>query len=189
MNFLRDGSGPFATFLDDLGIPWEWWEPPGCSGAAYLDRLGLLGPSLLLVHGVHLEADDRALLAERGAPLCLCPRSNLHIEGTLPDVPALLEAGVQLCLGTDSLASNADLDVLGEVVALMRAFPEVDPSRWLDLATRGGAEALGLPHLGTLEAGKSPGLLLLDVAELEALVAPPRRTWICAPGAPHDVGA
>jgi len=182
-DFLRDGSGDLATFLDDLGVPWQGWEPPGCSGATYLERLGLLGPDLLLVHGVHLDAADRALIAARGAPLCLCPRSNLHIEGRLPDVPALLEAGVPLCLGTDSLASNADLDVLGEVGSLMRAFPEIPPGLWLDLATRGGAEALGLESFGRLQVGASPGLLLLEVDTVEALVRPPRRQWICGPAA------
>jgi cytosine/adenosine deaminase-related metal-dependent hydrolase len=180
--FLRDGTGAFAAVLDGLGIPWTWFTPPGCTGAAYLDRLGLLGPELLLVHGVHLTHADRALIAERGAPLCLCPRSNLHIEGGLPDVPALLDAGVALCLGTDSLASNADLDVLGEVSSLMKAFPEVNPGTWLDLATRGGASALQLEGLGEIAVGRSPGLVLLEISALEALIEPPSRRWVWAPG-------
>ncbi len=168
------GDGPYPAFMDAAGIDWRWAELPRASPVAWLDALGVLGPDLLAVHGVHLSAADRALLAARGSALCLCPRSNLHIGGRLPDVPALLDAGVALCLGTDSLASCDSLDVLADVAVLRASFPSVDPTTWLQLATRGGAVALGL-ELGRIEVGRRPGLVLLEGVEGGDFVEAPSR--------------
>ncbi len=179
--FLADGTGPAAAMLDRMGLDWSWWEPPGMTPVAWLDSLGVLGPQLLLVHGVHLTPDDRALVAQSGSPLCLCPRSNLHIGGRLPDVPALIEAGIPLALGTDSLASSPDLDVLSEVPVLAEAFPDVPIERWLAMATSGGASALNLPWAGALEVGRAPGLLWVDTPEPPAIPHAPRR-WLEPPG-------
>jgi cytosine/adenosine deaminase-related metal-dependent hydrolase len=160
--FVRDGSGAWAHFLDRAGVDWRWWQAPGGTPVEMLDQLGVLGPDLLLVHGVHLTPRDRSLLAKSGTPLVLCPRSNEHIGGELPDVPALLRTGVRLALGTDSLGSCPDLDVLGDAALLREAFPDVDPVVWLQLATRGGAEALALDLLGGIAVGKKPGLVLFE---------------------------
>jgi cytosine/adenosine deaminase-related metal-dependent hydrolase len=185
LDFLRDGTGSYADFMDELGVPWRWWEPPGLTPVAYLDNLGVLGPGMLLVHGVHASWSDRQIISKRGSPLCLCARSNAYIGGRLPDVPALMEAGVRLCLGTDSLASNTDLDIMGEVALLMETFPDLDAGIWLELATRGGASALQLDHLGEIAVGRCPGLLLLKgIADPSELTVPPERTWICRPGVP-----
>jgi len=183
--FLSSGEGKFAAFLDGLGIDWRWFEPPGLSGVGYLDALGLLGPGLLAVHGVHLSGLDRATLASSNTPLCLCPRSNLHIGGQLPDVVGLLQAGVSLCLGTDSLASSPDVDVLAEIPVLAAAFPSVPVEVWVGLCTADGAAALGLESLGRIAPGSRPGLLLLDgcpsIHALSESVAYARR-WLVEPG-------
>ncbi len=150
--FIAEGAGPLADFLDRIGRDWSWWKAEGRSPVAHLDALGVLGPDLLLVPGVLLTEADRRLMAARGATLCLCPRSNLHIGGVLPDVPALLDAGVRLALGTDSAASCPDLHVYNEVSALVDAFPDVPPEVWLRAVTSGGADALRLPG-GRLGAG------------------------------------
>jgi cytosine/adenosine deaminase-related metal-dependent hydrolase len=97
--------------------------------------------------------------------VCLCPRSNLHIGGRLPDVPALLESGVRLCLGTDSLASSPTLDVLDEVQVLREAFPAVGDERWLRMATEGGAEALGRADLGRFRIGDRSGAVVVTFGE------------------------
>jgi len=155
------GEGPIVAFVDGLGLDWRWWDLPRCSPIAWLDRLGVLGPDLLLVHGVHLSAADIALVRTSGAPLCLCPRSNLHIGGQLPDVPALLAAGIPLALGTDSLASCADLDVLGEVRTLHGAFPAVPIETWLRAATEGGARALRF-GVGEIAVGAAARMVWID---------------------------
>ena len=97
---------------------------------------------------------------------------------------SLIDAGVALCLGTDSLASNDDLDVLAEIPELARSFPEVPVGRWLDMATRGGARALQTSW-GSITPGQAPGLVLLDgVEHVDALADTPpgTRTWVARPG-------
>ncbi|MEZ4316851.1 MAG: amidohydrolase family protein [Myxococcota bacterium] len=178
--FLADGSGPQGPRLDGWGLEWRSWEPPGLTPTGWLASLDLLGPGLLLVHGVHLTPADLALVAASGSPLCLCPRSNLHIGGRLPDVPALIAASVPLALGTDGLGSTPDLDVLSEIPVLQRAFPEVPVERFVAMATSGGADALRLPWAGRLEVGRAPGLLLIDGPPVSLCTAP--RRWLEPPG-------
>ncbi len=182
IRFLRDGTGAWASFLDRAGIDWRWWTAPGGSPVELLSELGVLGPDLLLVHGVHLTPQDRALIARSGATVVLCPRSNRHIHGNLPEAAALVDNGVHIALGTDSLASSPDLDVLGEIPVLGAAFPSVDPLVWLRAATEGGAQALRF-GAGRLEVGTSPGLLLLEnVERAEQLVdRAPARRWLMRP--------
>jgi aminodeoxyfutalosine deaminase len=181
--FLRSGEGAWAKLLDRMGLDWRWFEAPGCSPVEYLDAMGVLGPELLVVHGVHLSNKDRHLLAQRRATLVCCPRSNLYISGDLPDLPALIAEGVALAIGTDSLASCPDLDPLGCVHTLADAFPAVDPVALLHAATAGGADALRLEHLGRIAVGKTPGLVLLrELTDANALrdAVPVRQVLVAA---------
>jgi cytosine/adenosine deaminase-related metal-dependent hydrolase len=186
--FVASGQGPFAQLMKDLGVDWDWWEPVGMSPVAYLDALGLLGSRSLLVHGVSLSGPDFQFIADRLATLCLCPRSNRWIGGVLPDVLACVEAGIRLCVGTDSLASNSSLDVMEEVVELGQAFPGLPMETWLSAVTENGAAVLANPWLGRIELGCSPGLLwLADTPAPESLRAglPPRREWLVKPRGYH----
>jgi cytosine/adenosine deaminase-related metal-dependent hydrolase len=184
---LLHGEGPWAAILERLGVP-RGSRTPGMSPVAYLASLGAFqGPRPpLLVHMVHASADDRALARRFNAPVVLCPRSNLHIGGQLPDVPALLAEGLTLALGTDSLASTPDLGLWGEMRALAQAFPSVAASVWLKAATTGGAKALGLAALGTLTPGARPGVLRADIAAggdpVASLVhTSPSLQWVAKP--------
>ena len=183
-DFLMRGEGTYAEWLDALGVSWRHLDVPGCDPVSYLARLGVLGGGQMVVHGVDLRPKEQRALAQSGSPLCLCPRSNLWIGGRLPDVPGLLDAGVRLCLGTDSLASCDSLDVLEEIPVLAEAFPDIPVGVWLDMATRGGADALGIPW-GRLQEGRAPGLVLLhDVGEIGQLKdpTPMARSWLAEPG-------
>jgi cytosine/adenosine deaminase-related metal-dependent hydrolase len=182
---LRDGTGAWPAMLAAMGIA-PPAKAPGKSPVDYLAGLGAFDGAAppLLVHMVCAGADDRRLAREAGATVVLCPRSNLHIVGRLADVPALLEDGVALALGTDSLASAPDLSLWGEMATLAGHFPAVPAARWLEAATRGGAQAIGLPAHGTLSPGKRPGVLdvLVDdlAAPVESLVRDPTPTlrWV-----------
>ena len=182
--FLRDGSGPIARWLDALGRRWRDLPPAGCDAIALLDRLGVLGPGVLLVHGIHLRPDALRRAARSGAALVTCPRSNLTIEGSLPDLRTWLAAGGRLALGTDSLASSPDLDVLGEIPVLARAFPEIPAGVWLDAATAGGAAAAWPGRgRGRIAVGQAPGLLVLDAGTPADLTrSAPDRAWGVRPG-------
>lgn len=157
---LRDGSGAWPVVLERLGVA-AGSRTPRMNPVAYLASLGAFeGPfPPLLVHMVHAGDEDRALAARHRATAVLCPRSNLHVGGALPDVPALLAAGVPLAVGTDSLASSPTACVWGELATLASAFPDVPRATWLQAATQGGAHALQLPALGALSPGARPGLL------------------------------
>ncbi|MCB2192753.1 MAG: amidohydrolase family protein [Deltaproteobacteria bacterium] len=102
-----------------------------------------LDRNTLLVHGVQLTSDEVAQVAAARASLCLCPRSNLGLTGGLAPVEKLLAAGVNLALGTDSLASSPSLSLWEEMAALMAVKPSLDPEAVLTMATVGGAHALG----------------------------------------------
>ena len=183
--WLRDGDGPAADALDALGRDWRWWTPPGVDAAAHLDALGVLGPGLLLVHAVFVSPADRRLIVDRGSPVCFCPRSNLHVSGVLPDATAWWRAGATLLLGTDSLASSPDLDVLAEIAPLLAAHPAVPADVWLAAVTHTAADALGLAVVGAVEPGRAPGLLQLDLGRPDDLrLGPPARRWLLPPAPP-----
>jgi cytosine/adenosine deaminase-related metal-dependent hydrolase len=182
---LRDGSGRWPALLAGMGVD-PSTRVPRKSPVAYLASLGAFETPTppLLVHMVHADAADRQLARDAGATVVLCPRSNLHIGGRLPDVGALITEGLQLAIGTDSLASAPDLSLWAEMATLAAHFPAVRASQWLGAATRGGARALGLPGFGALTPGARPGVLdvLVDdvVAPLESLVrdSTPTLRWV-----------
>lgn len=185
---LRDGSGRWPALLAGMGVD-PATRVPRKSPVAYIASLGAFQTETppLLVHMVHASDDDRRIAREAGATVVLCPRSNLHIGGRLPDVGALLADGLAIAVGTDSLASTPDLSLWAEMATLTAHFPAVPAARWLDAATRGGARALGIRGAGTLAPGARPGVLdvLVDDehAPLESLVRAPSPTlrWVARP--------
>jgi cytosine/adenosine deaminase-related metal-dependent hydrolase len=114
------------------------------------------------VHLTDARAEELAIVAEKGAPVVLCPRSNLHIEMKLPPLLAVRAAGLEASLGTDSLASNASLDVLAEAKALADRFPSVPAWELVKMATWNGARALDRNDLGRLAKGARPGVLAVE---------------------------
>lgn len=160
---LEAGEGPVVEWLsrqlriDATSLPWPRQGP-----FATADALGALAPHVLLVHLTDARPDELGLVAQRGAPVVLCPRSNLTIEAQLPPLLAVLQAGIAPALGTDSLASNASLDVLAEARALHDRFPTVPGWELVRMATSNGAKALGRADLGALAPGLRPGLVAVD---------------------------
>ncbi|MAG56301.1 MAG: hypothetical protein CMJ83_08430 [Planctomycetes bacterium] len=142
----------------------------GMTPVAYLDQLGILGPDVVAAHGVQATADDIEILAGTGTWIVHCPTSNLKLAEGIAPVAAMLDAGVNVALGTDSAASTGKLDLFEE----MRTFVHVQrgaarrteglsASVAIDLATRAGAAALGLGDVtGTLEAGKAADVILIE---------------------------
>jgi cytosine/adenosine deaminase-related metal-dependent hydrolase len=165
-----DGSVPEWLLARAKQSP-EW---PMSPLFAYADSLGALSPSVLLVHLTEARADELALVAAKGAPVVLCPRSNLHIEMKLPPLLAVRAAGIEAALGTDSLASNASLDVLAEAKALADRFPGVPAWELVKMATWNGARALDRPDLGRIAKGSRPGVLAIE-ADVAALSSPAAR--------------
>ena len=143
---------------------------------ARLHRLGLVNPQLLAVHAVHLESHDIALLAKYGASVAHCPTSNLKLASGIAPLAALLDAGVNIGIGTDGAASNNRLDMFAEMrlAALLAkgasGRAEVLPAHAaLHAATLGGARALGLDHrIGSIMPGKCADLAAVDLGRIES---------------------
>ena len=139
----------------------------GLRPVAHADRLGLLRPGTILAHVVDVDADEMALLARRGVSVVHNPSSNMRLASGVAPVPAMLDAGVRLALGSDGAASNNRLNMfteMGRAALLHKAAgdPETMPARTvLDMATRGGAAALGSDG-GVLAVGRPADCIALD---------------------------
>jgi cytosine/adenosine deaminase-related metal-dependent hydrolase len=157
---IEQGDGPVVAWLDArLRSGMDWPRVPLFD---YARSLGALASEVLLVHLTNAREDELRAVAASGASVVLCPRSNLYIEGKLPPLLAARTAGVTAALGTDSLASNASLDVLAEARALADRFPAVPARELLTMATWNGARALGREDLGRIAKGARPGLVAID---------------------------
>ena len=140
-----------------------------------LAQLDLLGPRFIAVHMTQLDDEEIEFFARFGGSIAHCPESNLKLASCFCPVSRLLDAGVNVALGTDGPASNNDLDILGEMktAALLakgvagdaRAVPAATALR---MATLNGARALGLDQeIGSLEIGKSADIAALNLSEIE----------------------
>lgn len=157
---LASGTGPLAAVAARVAVG---FEAPGTSAVRYLDALGVLDGALA-IHCVKVDADDAALLAAKTRGVAVCPRSNAYLGNGAPPVELLLAYGVTLGLGTDSLASNADLDLFEEARALARIAPTLTAEKIVAIMTLGGAKALGVEgDFGTLERGKQADLAIFEV--------------------------
>jgi cytosine/adenosine deaminase-related metal-dependent hydrolase len=156
-DFVFDTSGPLA---DEL-FPFIGWEqfltlPRRCSSTELLDRHGLLTLATLAVHCVHVNLADVHILKQRGVSVCLCPRSNDRLDVGRAPLALFKKLHIPLALGTDSLASNDSISLWDEMRFALDFFQEeLSPFEVFQMATSGGAAALGLSSsLGSLQTGK-----------------------------------
>ena len=167
-DLLRSGSGAMYENRKRSGMS----TPPvtGESSLKYfLDRLadvkqGPYDEHILLVHNVCLAQDDidAAKKVMNNVYWAICPLSNIFIHNALPPIALMRENGLSIMLGTDSLSSNDDLDMVKEMICLHENFPEVPMSEMLQWACLTGAEFLSKDDvLGTLTPGKKPGLVYI----------------------------
>lgn len=140
-----------------------------------LRRLGLLGPNLIAVHGVHLDVQEIEQLAEHGCTLAHCPTSNMKLASGIAPIAEAHRRGVRIALGSDGAASNNRLDVLGEIrqAALLAKVASGDATvlgahETLRMATLNGAAALAMDdRIGSIETGKEADLCAVDLSGLE----------------------
>ncbi len=153
--FLQDGTGPLREFLTRRKLLDEKWSAPANTPVAYLHRLGVIKSDTILVHGVQVSDQDIEVIKSAGSSVCVCPRSNAYLDVGRAPVSKYIHAGVPLCVGTDSLASNFDLDVLNELRFLKTNSGMNDSDILIKMGTLNGARALGRESdFGSLEAGK-----------------------------------
>ena len=172
VTFVRNGAGPLAHDFREL-VGWENlpWMPTGTSPVKYLEQWGALDSNLLAIHCVQVSPEDIDVLREYDVAVAHCPKSNAKLACGIAPVGELLGAGVRVGIGSDSLASNNLLDMFGEMrvgILLHRASQQdteaLQAEQVLRMATRGGAQVLGLDHLvGSLEEGKRADIIAVDM--------------------------
>jgi len=154
--------------IDEINLGMEHHQ---CRPIERLNRLGLLSPSLMAIHMTQLSDEDIRLVAETGTQVVHCPQSNLKLAAGFCPLQKLVENNINVALGTDSAASNNNLDMLNEMqtAALLakgvsgnaEALPALQA---LKMATINGAKALGLDsETGSLQVGKSADITAIDM--------------------------
>lgn len=179
--------GKIVSYADELGLPIHLHlheskdeidgeiAKTGMRPLARMKNLGVLGPQLIAVHAVNLRPDEIELLARHGASVAHCPASNLKLGNGAAPVAALLDAGVNVGIGTDGAASNNRLDMFAEMrlAALLAkggsARADAMPAHAaLAAATLAGARALGLEaEIGSIKPGKAADLTAVDLGGVE----------------------
>lgn len=162
--FLEKGTGDFLRLYKALGLDISFYRGTGRrSPAAFLPALGN-AEAMILVHDVETAEADLAVLDGYRPPLyfALCPNANQYIGNGLPDIGLLMQQDISITIGTDSLASNTQLNILEELKTIHRAYPQIPTATLLQWATLNGACALQQSDVfGSFEKGKTPGLVWL----------------------------
>lgn len=182
-DLLMSGSGAMYENRKRSGMS----TPPvtGESSLKYfLDRLAAVKQApydehILLVHNVCLKQSDiDALKKVMNNPyFAICPLSNIFIHNALPPIELMRENGLVIALGTDSLSSNDDLDMMKELLCLHMNFPEVPMQELLQWASLNGARFLGKEgKLGTLTPGKHPGVVMITDIDAEGCITSTSRS-------------
>jgi cytosine/adenosine deaminase-related metal-dependent hydrolase len=165
--FLSQGDGDFLELLKNREAYDSSWKSPGVSPVRYLEQLGVLR-DMVAIHLNYLEKSDFGRLAENNASAVFCPGSTRWFgRKTWMPVKDLLDRGISVGLGTDSLASNYSLNFLNEIRLSEEMLPQLHRSEILWLATMGGSQALGIEKLG-LDPGQPADLIGFRYHDTEA---------------------
>jgi len=157
LQLLNDHAGPFVAFLKEMNV----WDPSGLVASPFkvIDYL----PRGIFVHCNYLHP---ATSFTPSQSIVVCPRTHAAFGHPHHPFPQMR---VRVALGTDSLASNPDLDILAEARFLRRHYPEVEPTTLLRMLTLNGAETLGFDTVaGSLTVGKSADFVVLPLADLDS---------------------
>lgn len=177
VDFVQNASGQIAEFHRRFGYA---IKPRGVSPVHYLHDIGILGERTVAAHCVHITHADLDILAEEQARVAHCPKSNAKLGVGIAPLEQIIERGIITGIGTDSAVSDNALDMFEEMrfaVLAQRAKRQdaaaMHAQRVLELATLGGAAALGLEaEIGSLEPGKQADMIAVDLASASAFPSP-----------------
>lgn len=160
--FTQTGAGLFRRYLENLGVYDQSIECPRMTPIELAHRNGVLTERTILAHCNYVSRAEIELMASCGVHVAYCPRTHSAFGHDAHPFRQMLAAGVNVCIGTDSLASNPSLSVLDELRHIRDACPDFDGNILLELATIRGADALGLKdELGSLTPDKSADLTVV----------------------------
>ncbi|MXV51737.1 amidohydrolase family protein [Pedobacter sp. HMF7647] len=165
--FYRYKTGAFLDFYKDMGLELNFFKSQARNSLQTLLRYFPDNKNVMLVHNTYTSLKDIYFIQRmsRNINWCFCPKANLFIEGRLPKLDLFLMNGIgeTVQIGTDSLASNDELNILSELKVLHQHFPTINFSDSIKWVTLNGARFLKVDHrFGSIEKGKQPGLNLIS---------------------------
>jgi cytosine/adenosine deaminase-related metal-dependent hydrolase len=165
LNYCYDGSGTMNKILEFLKYEEDTFTPFGMRSLQAVWPYIEHAKQTLLVHNTFLNQVDFDFISESKHKiwLCTCPNANLFIEKVMPDYKLWLKNTSQICIGTDSLASNDRLSIWDEILTIHKLYPDLEFNVLLSWATLNGAKALCIDsQYGSIEINKKPGVVLLE---------------------------
>jgi len=168
IEFLQSGGGAWRRYLKEIG-KWDGlFEAPGESAVRYFLDLDLAGQSVLLAHVNYISDEELEALAGRSHSVVFCPRTHHFFGHQNHRFREMLDCGINVCLGTDSLASNPGLSLLDEMRFLRRGYPGLAPAVIFEMATGNGAKALGWGDaIGSLTPDKIADIIAIPLENSE----------------------
>ncbi|MGR3220437.1 MAG: amidohydrolase family protein [Candidatus Anammoxibacter sp.] len=165
--FLTEGNGPFVDFLSQFRMMYDGWKPPGSSPVEYLESSGILKRQPLLVHCNYISDNDVSLIQRSDAGVVYCPRSHSFFGHKDHPFEKLMDKGINVAIGTDSLASNDSLSVLDEMKFVYNNTPNILPETVIAMGTINGAKALNLgDKIGKLTEGRYADVSVIGLPEI-----------------------
>lgn len=171
---FRNGTGEFLRMYRQMQIDNGFFIPSGKSSLQTVAPYFNNASAVVLVHNTFSTKDDLMWIQQWAQQYnkqlfaAICINANLYIEQQVPPVSDMIDAGIAITIGTDSLASNHSLSVLDEITTINQYFPKVPLSNLLEWATHNGARALGMENnLGTFMPHTKPGILQLKGIDVQ----------------------
>ena len=169
----KNKTGNILELYKAMGIDYTNFRPSGKSSiTTYTQWLAPTHP-IIFVHNTYTKPQEIAFAMANFDEVywCFCPNANLYIENTLPNINLFIAQQANICIGTDSLASNDNLCILSELITIKANLEDISWETLLGWATYNGAKALQMePLICSISIGKQPGIV--QIIGLETMTQP-----------------
>lgn len=166
IEFLVKGKGEGIDLLKELDVLEESWKSPGLTSVKYLNSLEILNSNVIGVHLNYLDEEEIEILKEKRVGIVHCPKSHRFFQRKNFPIQKLIDKGIIVALGTESLASNDSLSILEEMKELKKRYKTLSSNLILKLATINGAKVLGLDDkIGSIQPGKRADIIGIRLPE------------------------
>jgi len=167
--FTRSRDGRLATYLQELGVWDERIPVSGCGPVELASKTGLLTERTIVAHANYVTDSDIVRIADSGASVAYCPRTHDAFGHRPHRFRDMIAAGINVCVGTDSLASNPSLSILDELRFLRERHPDIPGGELIAMGTIRGARALGFERVaGSITVGMFADLVVVPLDSSEA---------------------
>ena len=167
IEFLTSGAGHFATLLNDFKML-NKWKYPGLSPINYLNNIGILNNECILIHCNYLTEDEIGIIEKSKSNVVFCPRSHQFFHHKEHPFSSLKDRGINIALGTDSLASNDTLSILDEMKFIRNCYPQIEPNYIFSMGTIAGAVAIQMDdHIGQLHPGYNADAAVINFQDTD----------------------